>query len=367
MGDVSATGILVPSTPTQPTIVTDGDDVTTIVHSAQENRYMFRLAAKIVPAGYVATIVGAREAVTIGYDPGKIVLEVGARKAKAPGKVIEVAGNIIEAARAGMKDAAKILRGFGRMAAHVGQRVGIEPGDYPFGPTQLPDWADADELCAAAYGLLGYEPTGDAPADNTYSYPFEQLVVSPFWTPPDGNVSRHLRIRPPGGQQLVPPILGDQPPPGGITTWNGTEPGLLYTPPYTTSYIPPNGGKPPGSPLGGMGVWRDNNRLPWYAQGIAANMDYDVPGPCSVEMWCTVFQTDPCSRINLDNILSNDNDCASFASIGPENLFALMFPLYRYWRVAGSIDIDMYPRKSKHFCPTTKPKRKSSKKSEASE
>lgn len=346
VGDVSATGILVPSTPTQPTVAII-DTVPTIIRSAQQNRYLFREAAKFIPAGHKATLIGIREAVTIGYDPGKVTQRVGLLDAaparKMPeARLREVAGNIIEGARVGMKGAASLLR-------RIGQKMGAT-NPFPFGPTQLPDWVDPDALCAATYNVLGFDPFGPL-IPNAYSFPFELLVTSPFWTFPDANVSRHLRVTPPGGQQSVRPILGDIPPPGGITIWDGTEPGLLYVPPYLAGYVPPNDGKPPLSALGGMDTWRDNNRYPWSSHGMAADVDYTVEGPCTISLWVSVFQTDPCSRIDLTKVIDEDVLPASIlSSIGPENMFLLMFPLARYYRVAGSLNIDVYPRKSRSMC-----------------
>lgn len=157
-------------------------------------------------------------------------------------------------------------------------------------------------------------------------------VTDPLWSFPDGNVSWHLRssdVRSPDRRTFddVPfaaasPIYGNR---GDVTS-----PALLARniPP---SYVPLNGGTPYGQSIAGLGTFRDM-RYPWLARDHFLGLQ--VEGPCKIQFFASVYQTDPDNRPDKPVIIEP-------AGLRKEDLFMFNYPTSRYTRIGGSMEVDL--------------------------
>lgn len=176
---------------------------------------------------------------------------------------------------------------------------------------------------------------------------FEQIVTTPGWRFPDGNVSFHLRrvgtaVLERGRAFGVggPPIMG-----GGtacVETPNGHGSGILGN--ITGGvYTSLNGGMPFGEDVAGLGTTRDVR----YPPGSTPSQDLDlqVTGPSSVAVFASVWQTNPTTRINW----AGSKDIID--GLGPEDRFWVRFDTARYWRVGAEMTVDLCTWDEEGWCP----------------
>lgn len=178
------------------------------------------------------------------------------------------------------------------------------------------------------YTEIGY--TQAAPEGGS-RYPVRRQVVAPGWAFPDGNVSRGITTVNPVQN---PSILPFSQVPSASQNVSGITPALLYQDPIIP-YTPPAGGRFPGSPLPGLGLWRDG-RFRWSF--ASSPLDYAIEGPCDLVYWASVRQTDPETR----PVLSLPPG-ADLGALEVEDRFVLQFPLSRYTRIGGFMVLEVGP------------------------
>jgi hypothetical protein len=181
----------------------------------------------------------------------------------------------------------------------------------------------------------------------------EQEVTTPMWRLPDGNVSFHLhRLGPPNSQGFprAPSVSGS-----GTNLLDlrsfvhnfADGPALLYgaytiTPGDTfythlTGYLPPNGGKPWGTPLraGQQGTFYDL-RTPWRTHGAWSSLNIELDGPDTIALFASVRQTGG-AVVTPNNLAGTPN------SMPEEQFLAAYGPGVVYWRVGGALMVEIAP------------------------
>jgi hypothetical protein len=177
----------------------------------------------------------------------------------------------------------------------------------------------------------------------------EQEVTTPGFRLPDGNVSFHIhRLGPPNAQGFP---RGE---PANTTelrsfkkNWSDGS-ALLYDT-YTipagngfyvnlTAYAPPNGGRPWGTPLraGQQGTFYDL-RTPWRTAHAWSSLDMWLRGPDTIAFFASVRQSagaQPPAGISSPSQIPNAM---------PEEQFIAAFPGAIYWRVGGSLILEVSP------------------------
>jgi hypothetical protein len=201
---------------------------------------------------------------------------------------------------------------------------------------------------------LGFAQKQGSEEDATV-YVVEQEIVSPFWRFTDGNISWHIHVF--GG-----PNASDVP--KGVTApytdvardvvsykryWadspcllygpgSGAAPGNIYQ--NIATYVPPNNGKPWGSAIASkQGTFYDL-RTPWRTHGALDSLDIPVRGPATVAFFASVRQSNPETR---DALSPPGGDESTFyaAGLSAEEQFLLNFPDAIYWRVGGSLILEL--------------------------
>jgi hypothetical protein len=105
-----------------------------------------------------------------------------------------------------------------------------------------------------------------------------------------------------------------------------------------TSYTPPNLGRPWGQPIrSGLGTFMDQ-RTEWRTHGGWHSLDAGVEGPCTVGMFASVRQTDPVARPKLT---LPGTVAAAVGGLSSEDAFIQNFPNAIYWRVGGSMIVEV--------------------------
>jgi hypothetical protein len=185
----------------------------------------------------------------------------------------------------------------------------------------------------------------------------EQLITSPFWHFPDGDISWHLQDIGPAQRTSAKSQSGPVPPDSKFTADNfafrSTDtPSLLYEtamlvgPYYTdlTSYVPPNGGRPWGTPLfkAGFSTMYDLRTL-WETSQAWTALDVPLTGPRTIALYASVKQSTPHfieEDISGGRPLLTVPDPFYPGGLSIEEQFLLNFPEAVYWRVAGSLIVD---------------------------
>lgn len=134
------------------------------------------------------------------------------------------------------------------------------------------------------------DPGADPPiVGDSWNYVSEREVVTPLWSFTDGNIAYGIRVRTPQRELSRTSLV-----PGGIEGLGSVSPGLLYSL-YDEAaglYVPPAGGQFPGGPIGSIGTLRDT-RNEWQSP---SDLGAEVQGPCTIQMFASVLQTDPLTR-----------------------------------------------------------------------
>lgn len=160
--------------------------------------------------------------------------------------------------------------------------------------------------------------------------PLEILVREPFWQPPNGNMSWHLRE-----YQLREHrrLLTAGPATAGQDIYvDGDDTALLHADTVSLApYVPPMSGMPPGRAIGTLGTWRDNRDWEVFLP---------VFGPRKVGLWCSVHQFD-------SDELCSTNAPTDLGAISQEDRFLYAFAAnvsgVRYGRVAGALSVELWP------------------------
>jgi hypothetical protein len=177
----------------------------------------------------------------------------------------------------------------------------------------------------------------------------EQEVTTPGFRLPDGNVSFHIhRLGPPNAQGFP---TGE---PSNLTELRSFKknfsiaPALLYDT-YSipagnafyvnlTAYAPPNGGRPWGTALrAGQQFTFYDLRTPWRSGKAWSSLDMQLKGPDTVAFFASVRQSagaQPPSGIS---------SLSQIPQAMPEEQFIAAFPGAIYWRVGGSLILELSP------------------------
>ena len=160
--------------------------------------------------------------------------------------------------------------------------------------------------------------------------PLEILVREPFWQPPNGNISWHLRQ-----WQLREHrrLLTAGPTAAGFDIHvDGNDTALMFAETVSFApYTPPFSGMPPGRAIGALGTWRDNR-----------DWEVHIPifGPKKIGLWASVHQFDSLlicpttAPTDLGAISQEDRFLYAFGSTGTG---------VQYGRVAGAITVELWP------------------------
>lgn len=170
---------------------------------------------------------------------------------------------------------------------------------------------------------------------NDEQWLIEIPVTDPLWSFPNGNVSWHLTkstVFSPKNQTFPDVFAGGGS--GYVTRGDVTGPGLIARRPALAlgAYEPLNGGMPYGIGIGGLGTFRDM-RFPWN-DGHDHYLGLQVRGPCLVQFFASVYQTDPDGRPNKPVAIEQ-------AGLRNEDVFMFNYPTARYTRVGGRMEVDL--------------------------
>lgn len=186
-------------------------------------------------------------------------------------------------------------------------------------------------------------------------------VTTPGWTFTDQTVSWHFRrVGPPDNTPIGPRTPAPNPP-GNIKNAifrDSDTPALLWesmTLPAAdtlymdlTAYVPPNAGRPWGTPL--TNDPRLSNvyglQTPWRSARAWTSLDVEIQGPDTVVAFISVGQTDPVNRPELISVSPQ----AFGSGLAPEDAFILgakntlglpASNLPIYWRVGVSLIVEV--------------------------
>lgn len=207
-------------------------------------------------------------------------------------------------------------------------------------------------------------------------YVVETEVTSPYWHFSDANISWHIHELGPPGNGSFPPskpsLLGtvaavpnvklDRPNfvhnfsqksallYGGVNGSNNLT-NSFYT--SLTTYVPPNAGRPWGSPVAGLGPFYDL-RTQSRTQGAWREFGRDgieIYGNKTFAMFASVAQTNPSTRTKIQTTVPNN-----FVNMDiPEEIFidptaGAAFPNAIYWRVYGSLIVEVGAQHANKLC-----------------
>lgn len=165
----------------------------------------------------------------------------------------------------------------------------------------------------------------------------ERTITDPAWHLPNGNVTWHLTFHS-RKQNRMPQVFNDIPWPGPPyrESGDGVDCAILArnTPVALGGggYVPLAGGIPPGDAIGDCGIMRDL-RWPWH--DWSEDLGYYVQGQGVIALWASIHQPDTREAIAVPTM--PDQPCGLL----PEDQFLITYPTSRYYRVAGSITVDI--------------------------
>jgi hypothetical protein len=165
---------------------------------------------------------------------------------------------------------------------------------------------------------------------------FRKEITTPLWHFPDGNISWHVVIVNVVSRDMRNPANTD-----GFNYQDCNSPTLLYQSgaPSGVGYVPPNGGRPWGTPLDASLGNIHELRYPWRTNRSERALDIPIPTPCDVLLFASVRQNDPATNPTLDSDAAAS--CAIFGALSPEDQFMVAFNnLAQYGTVAGSLVFD---------------------------
>jgi hypothetical protein len=156
---------------------------------------------------------------------------------------------------------------------------------------------------------------------------FHREIIHPLFRPPDGSITWHVMIIP-KTQMARRNIANDD----SFIFRDSYGPALLFEQPFP-AYVPPNGGRPWGSPIGASLGNMHDLRYRWRYSDIEQTLDIPVPLPCDVALFASVRQNDPSTNPTDTGLTANQ-----FAALEHEGKFLTAFhSVAQYGRIAGSL------------------------------
>ncbi len=165
---------------------------------------------------------------------------------------------------------------------------------------------------------------------------FRKEIESPLWHPPDGNISWHVMIVNTVTRDTRNPANTD-----GFIYQDARSPALLYQAgaPSGVGYVPPNDGRPWGTPLAASLGNIHELRYHWRTDVSEYALDIPIPTPCDVLLFASVRQNDPALNPTLDS--DSAASCAIFGALSPEDQFMVAFNDFaQYGTIAGALVFD---------------------------
>jgi hypothetical protein len=179
-------------------------------------------------------------------------------------------------------------------------------------------------------------PAGQSPLGSGESGPptgstitFRKEILSPLWHLPDGNISWHVMIINKVQRDTRNPANAD-----GFIYQDSLSPALLYQ--STAPYVPPNGGRPWGTPLAASLGNIHELRYHWRADNSEYVLDIPIPVPCDVVLFASVRQNNP----ELNPTLASADLTQQFEALGPEDQFMVAYQGVQYGTIAGALVFD---------------------------
>src|SRR5580692_7182595 len=165
--------------------------------------------------------------------------------------------------------------------------------------------------------IIARVPIGDTGQTTVY----RREIESPIWHPPDGDISWHVMVINKVQRDTRNPANAD-----GFIYQDALSPALLYQ--TTGPYVPPNGGRPWGTPLaaslGNMHGLRYRTRFDQSER----QLDIIVPAGCDIGLFVSVRQNDPTTNPSASGLTANQ-----FAALSREDQFLTAFNAYAQYGV----------------------------------
>src|SRR5208282_1317748 len=144
---------------------------------------------------------------------------------------------------------------------------------------------------------------------------YRREIESPLWHPPDGDISWHVMVVNKVQRDTRNPANTD-----GVIYQDSLSPALLYQ--SLAPYVPPNGGRPWGTPLAAsLGNMHDLRYRTRFDQS-ERQLDIVLPAGCDVCLYVSVRQNDPtlnpaASSLTAQQFAALSHEDQFLASFGP--------------------------------------------------
>lgn len=156
---------------------------------------------------------------------------------------------------------------------------------------------------------------------------FRREILDPTFRPPDGSISWHVMVIPKTSMARRNTANADT-----SIFRDSYGPALLFERPLP-AYVPPNGGRPWGKPIGSSLGNMHDLRYFWRRDTVEYVLDVPLPLPCDVAYFVSVRQNDPSTNPSDAGLTANQ-----FAALSPEQQFLTAYhSVAQYGRVAGSL------------------------------
>jgi hypothetical protein len=162
---------------------------------------------------------------------------------------------------------------------------------------------------------------------------FRKEITSPLWHPIDGDISWHVVVINKVARDTRNPANTD-----GFIYQDALSPALLYQvgAPSGAGYVPPNGGRPWGVPLGASLGNMHDLRYCWRTEQSEHVLDIPIPVPCDVALFASVRQNNPAL-----NPTFGPDQCCLLPTLSPEDQFVVAFNAFaQYGSIAGGLVFD---------------------------
>jgi len=156
---------------------------------------------------------------------------------------------------------------------------------------------------------------------------FHREILSPLFHLPDGNISWHVMIIDKTWRDRRNPANVDS-----LIYQDAYSPAILYQ--SLAPYVPPNGGRPWGTPIDSSLGNIHELRYPWRTDSIETELRIPVPVPSDVALFASVRQNDPALNPSASELgLTSDQ----VQALELEDQFVLEFSGVQFGHVAGSL------------------------------
>jgi len=211
--------------------------------------------------------------------------------------------------------------------------AGASPSQYRYLLLLAREQFESGERGVRLTGIRQYsELTATVPDVGT----FKREITSPLWHPPDGNISWHVVVI-----AKVTQVTRNVQNADSLKFRDAYGPCLLFEtiagPQFApTAYVPPNGGRPWGKPLGSVSLGNMHDlRYRWRTGYLEQMLDIPVPLPCDVAFFASVRQNDPSTNPAASGLSANQ---FTALGTGSEDQFLTAFnATAQYGRIAGSL------------------------------